>query len=138
MLILYCPRFSLDFILQFLFRFLFLPKNRLIPRAEPSSHRHGGKGDEVGHLRHLPKDDEGKKRSDKGCHGVVGAGPCRAKDSLCVHIKEDTQPVRHESHAEHGENASKVGQPFSDAQPDDDRAETRENAFQQYDLQGIL
>lgn len=118
--------------------FFFLLKNRLVPRAEPSAHRHSGKGDKVGHLGHLTEDDEGKKRADKGCHGVVSAGPRRTENSLGVHVKEDAQPIRHESHAEHGKYAPKVGQSLSDAKPDDDRAQTREDSFQQYDLQGIL
>ena len=116
----------------------FLLENRLVLGAEPSTHRHGGKGDEVGHLRNLAEDDEGKKRADKGRHSVVCTGPCRAEDPLCVHVKEDAQPVRHKSHAEHGENAPKIGQTLSDAKPDDDGAKARKDSLQEYDLQGIL
>lgn len=116
----------------------FLLKNWLVLGAEPSSHRHGGKRDKVGHLRHLTEDDEGKKRADEGRHGVVSTCPRRAENSLCIHVKEDAQPVRHKSHAKHGKDAPKVGQPFSDTQPDDDRTQARENAFEQYDLQGIF
>ena len=104
---------SIRFSLQQLFCFLL--KNRLVLGAEPSSYRHGGKGDKVGHLGHLLEDDEGKKRADKGCHGVVSAGPRRTEDALCVHVKEDAQPVRHKSHAEHGKYTPKVGQSLSDA-----------------------
>ena len=123
-LFLFYFRFSTLYASQLHKLFCFLLKNRLVLGAEPSAHCHSGKGDKVGHLRYLAEDDEGKKRADKGRHGVIRAGPRRAEDPMCVNVKEDAQPIRHKSHAKHGKNAPKVGQPLSDAQPDDDRTES--------------
>jgi len=127
-------------VVTILYRSLFSFEYRLVLGTEPSAHRHSGKGDEVGHLRHLTEDDEGKKRTDKGRNGVISTCPRRAENPLGVHVKENAQPVRHKSHAKHGKDAPKVGQPLSDAKPDDDRTESRENALihLHIPLQGIF
>ena len=113
-------------------------QQRLVSGRKECANRHEKEGRNVGCGRRIAENDQGKSRPDEGRYGVVSPRPSRPQHPLGVHVTENAHAVSHESDRQSGGDCHEGGGAFTEEKPDGKRSETRKNAFEQDDDQGIL
>jgi hypothetical protein len=105
---------------------------------DKSSQYHYSKTEEIRPRRLFPENYERQESADKGGYRIVCACFGCSDNSLRPDIKEYAESVCNESEQEREREVSYTCELLSEAQSNDQRAKSRKDTLQEYDMVGIF